>query len=188
MDIYDQILRAAHDGWQRGLTAGAGGNISARVFEGMLITKSGSSFRTLSPSDLLLTDMEGKVLEGEGRPSIETEFHGVCYALRPDVNAIYHIHSPYGNYFAAKNRKLPLHTVGEKVLLGKIPLVPYEEPGSTALAMAIATALREHPGCKGLLLAGHGMVAFGETVDQAYDIAECMEAGAKLAWLIENGK
>lgn len=187
-ELIEAMLRAARQGWQRGLVAGSGGNISCRCGDGLLITRSGSSFRTLAVEDILLLSPEGQVLRGRpgARPSIEAGFHRAIYQARPEVQAVYHTHSPYASLFACQGRAIPLVSSPGKMLLGHIPAVAYAEPGSRELVQAIEEALAEYPGSQVLTLLGHGLTALGTALDQAYDMAELAEAEAELAWKLDK--
>ncbi|MBQ6807539.1 MAG: class II aldolase/adducin family protein [Firmicutes bacterium] len=184
----EEIIEFGRLGYERGLFTGTGGNISCRCPEGMLITRSGVSLRSMEPEDILLVDGEGRLLEGaEGfRPSIETGFHAAIYRARPEVSCVYHTHATYCTYWALRGEELPLPTSVSRILLGRTPLAGYAEPGTPELVEEILHALQAVPECKALLLAGHGAVALGAGAEEAYYTAELMEQSAQLAYLLEE--
>jgi len=165
--------------WQQGLTTAADGNISLRL-EGdtVLATPSGVSKGFLRPDDMLLTDMDGKVLEGRGQPSSELKMHLAIYKVRPDVRAIVHAHPPTATGFAAAGIALDTPLIAEAVvMLGKVPVAPYAAPGTQAVADNVAALAREHD-C--ILMANHGAVTCGKTPEQALLRMETLEHFAKV--------
>ena len=194
-ELKQQIIDIGRLGYDRGLMVGTGGNISCRCEEGMLITRSGGSLGNTKPEDILLVDHQGQLLTTDTdfrpsvfRPSIETRFHLAIYQTRPDVNCVYHTHSTYCSYWALRDQELPLVSSVSRLLLGRMPLAAYAEPGTEELVKNILLALEEEPQAKGLLLAGHGAVALHTSVEQAFYIAELMEQTAQLAYLLEQKK
>lgn len=187
-NLKQEIIEFGRLGYERGLQAATGGNISCRFREGMLITRSGVSLRAMQERDILLVDGEGKLLEeADGRrPSIETGFHLTIYQARPDIDCVYHSHSTYCSYWALREQSLPRVTSVSRVLLSPIPLAAYAEPGTKELVCNIRQALAEQPDAKGLLLAGHGAVALGNGVEEAFYTAELMEQTGQLAWMLEK--
>ncbi len=171
-------------GYARGLVTGAGGNISCRRAEGMYITRSGVSLRAMEAADILAVDFQGRLLAPSPfRPSIETGFHSVIYRLRPEAGAVFHSHATYCTCWALEGKALPLVTSVSRMLLGSVPLAAAAEPGSPALAENVRRALEAAPEAKGLLLAGHGAVAWGADMEEAFYNAELMEQTAQIAWL-----
>ena len=170
--------------YERGLVTGTGGNLSSRSPAGMCITRSGVSLRAMKAADILEVDMTGRLLRpGPFRPSIETGFHSVIYRLRPEAGAVFHSHATYCTCWALEGKALPLVTSVSRMLLGSVPLAAAAEPGSPALAENVRRALEAAPEAKGLLLAGHGAVAWGADMEEAFYNAELMEQTAQIAWL-----
>ncbi len=180
-----RLQAVARFGWEKGLTAGSGGNLSIRTEEGIWITRSGSSFRDLQPEDMFLVDQYGQVLYGQGdaKPSIETGFHLAIYHVRPKVMAVYHCHPPHALAYALAGLSIPLDSASDRLLLGELAYVPQAEPGSPVLAAAVETALLNSSCQRGMLLTGHGVIGLGESPEAAYEAAELMEQAAQVGIL-----
>ena len=161
-----------------GLVAGTDGNVSARLPGGMvLVTPAGAAKGELSAGALVVVDMAGRVVEGDGVPSTELPLHLALYEARPDVDAIVHAHPPTATGFALAGEDFMAPVLPEIILgLGGVPLVPYATPGSQLLANSVAAAAVGHDA---LLLANHGAVATGSTVRQALWRMECLEHAAR---------
>lgn len=173
-----QIVEAGARLVALGLVAGADGNLSARLSGGrVLVTPAGVSKGDLGPGELLVVDMDGAVVDGEGAPSTELRLHLELYRARPDVSAIVHAHPPTATGFAVAGEDFMAPVLPEIILgLGGVPLVPYATPGSQLLANSAAAAAAGHDA---LLLANHGAVAVGSNVRQALWRMECLEHAAR---------
>lgn len=162
---------------ERGLIAGAEGNLSARCGGGVLVTPAGRAKGTLAPADLVLVDAAGRT-RGEGRPSTELGLHLAVYAGRADVGAVVHAHPPVATGFAAAGQPLDDDVLPELLVeFGTVPLVSFRMPGSPGLGEAIRPLVAEHDA---LLLANHGAVTFGSTVEEAERRMESLEQGARI--------
>jgi len=150
----------------RGLTAGAGGNISARDGRLIWVKPSGYSMGELTGRILCCVDPRtGKMLEGSARPTSELPMHLAVYNVRPDVVAIFHTHSPWacGVITCGEDiRPMFAEVVND---LGSTAFVPYTTPGSGDLAALVAEAAKEHDT---IFMENHGVVALGRTMRQAY--------------------
>jgi L-fuculose-phosphate aldolase len=164
--------------YERGLVAGAEGNVSVRLDGARLLaTPSGASKGFLDPAALVVTDMAGRKLAGEGRPSSELKMHLRIYALRPDVQAIVHAHPPAATGFAIAGLSFDECVVPEIVsTLGRVPLVPYGTPSTDELPDRLAPYVAAHDA---LLLANHGAVSYGPTLDGAINAMESIEQAAR---------
>ena len=164
-----QIVEAGRRLWLRGLVAASDGNISCRLTDGtFLITPSGAAKGFLEPRDLLLLDEEGRVLEGGGRPSMETAMHLAVYRARPDINALVHAHPPLATAFTLAGRDMKL---------GAIAVAGYGEAGSGELARNAAAAALS--GANALLLSRHGALTAGEDPLRALFRMEALEQAAR---------
>ena len=175
----DFMLELGRRLWQRGLVAGGDGNISCRLSDGrFLITRSGVSKGFMTPADLLLVDGEGRVLEGEGRPSMETGMHLAIYAARPDAGAVVHAHPPLATAFVLAGRELNENAPDEvKLQLGWVAVAEYGEAGSPRLARNAAAAAT---GADTVLLQRHGAVTLGTDLIHALYRMEALEQAAKM--------
>lgn len=166
-----------------GLVPARDGNLSARLGNGALVTQSATRKGELTPEDLVVVDAAGQPLETAGRPSTELGLHLALYRLRPDVHAVVHAHPPIATGFACAGRDLTRPLMPEAVVhLGPVPLVPYATPGTSALEAAAGPAAAKS---KGFLLANHGAVTVGATVDEALERMETLEHLARIT-LVAN--
>lgn len=170
----------------RGLTTANSGNLSARLPqnpEAILIKRTGKSFDEVQPEDFLLVDLNGKVWDGEGRPSVELFFHLAIYRRRPEAGAVLHGHSPYTTAYCLARGELPVMTVGAELGLIKIPLIPYVPPGSSELAALVGDVFEDRE-VKGAVLLRHGYITVGSDCRSAFYLADTLEDNAKTAFLV----
>ncbi|MEI7443893.1 MAG: 3-oxo-tetronate 4-phosphate decarboxylase [Burkholderiales bacterium] len=187
--LRDRIAAVARSLFERGLTHGSTGNISARLADGRwLVTPTGSSFGTLDPARISLLDASGTLLAGDP-PSKETVLHRSMYRERPRAGAVVHLHSTASVAVSVLAEVdpadvLPPLTAYYVMRVGTLPLVPYFPPGDPALADAVAGYASKH---HAVLLANHGPVVAGRTLEAATDAVEELEATARL-FLTLNGR
>ena len=162
-----------------GFAPATDGNVSARLGpDRFLLTPAGREKGGLAPEDLLVVDLEGRVVEGTGRPSTETPMHLLCYRRREDVGGVVHAHPPVATAFAAAGVPLDAPVMPEIVLtVGAVPLVPYAKPGSEELARALEPWVDGHDA---FLLASHGVLTLGRDVKEALHRMERVEHLAKV--------
>ena len=166
--------------YDRGYVAANDGNISVKVAENrLLITPSGVSKGRMTPEMLLVTDMDGTVIEGDRHPSSEGKMHLEVYRGRPDVNAVVHAHPPVSTAFAVCRRGLEAPYLSELVVgLGQVPCTPSFAMLSTGeVPESVRPYLAEH---NALLLANHGALAWGGDLWEAFDRLETVEHTAKI--------
>lgn len=174
-----EIIEAGRRLHDRGLITASQGNISVRNSLGLLVTASGVSKGALTPSLVLDTDLEGRA-SGPGVSS-EIRMHVAIYRRRPDVRAVVHAHPPAATAFAVTGLALDSAVLAESVLLlGRVPLVPYAAPSTPALAEMVGEAMLE---AQAALLANHGAVSVGETLEQALHRMETLEHLARVTLL-----
>lgn len=166
--------------YRQGMMAGPSGNLSARLdAERLLITPSGKAKGRLQPADMLIIDMDGKLLAGEGRPSSETAMHLAIYRRLPHVQAVVHAHPLKATALAAAHKPIPVDTLPEALFaLGSIPLVGYLPATTPALGEAVAAALED---ADGAVLLNHGAVTVARSVEAATGKMEILEALADTA-------
>lgn len=155
-----------------GLMPNKSGNVSCRTRVGFLITPSGVPYKLLEPGQVVQVGGDGVVQAGGGRPSSEWRMHAALYAGRPDVHAIVHTHSPRATALACARRGIPAFHYMIALAGGPVRCVPYATFGSAELA---ANALRGLDGRRATLLANHGVVAVGSSLDRASAVATEVE-------------
>jgi 3-dehydro-4-phosphotetronate decarboxylase len=170
-----------------GLAHGATGNISVRLDDGLLVTPTNSRLGRLDPARIAQLDREGRHIGGD-QPSKEAFLHQCVYEMRPGAQAIVHLHSTYSVAISClagldEDDALPPLTAYYVMRVGKLPLVPYFPPGDTRLAAAVRQVAAGHAA---VLLANHGPVVAGRSLDAAVGAIEELEATAKLFLLLQG--
>ncbi len=176
----EQVSEHGRQIYARGLTSRYSGNISARDSRtGLIAIKpSGIPWDVIGPSDVVVVDKQGKVVEGERKPSIETPMHTAVYRAYAEAMAVVHTHSRYGTGFAVARMPIPAICVNSVELGGEIPVLPYSPPGSAENSQSIAQGLR---GKKAVLLAAHGVLCYGSDLEEAVYYNEVVEQVAHYA-------
>ena len=172
-----------------GLAHGATGNISVRLDDGLLVTPTSSRLGRLDPARLARLDQNGRHVGGDP-PSKETFLHQCVYEMRPDARAIVHLHSTHSVAISCLSGLdeadvLPPLTAYYVMRVGRLPLVPYFPPGDTRLAAAVRQVAAAHAA---VLLANHGPVVAGKSLDAAVGAIEELEATARLYLLLQGRK
>jgi len=165
--------------YERRLTFGTAGNLSARIGTNrMLITPSGACKGHLKRDDLVkMSIFEGRLI-GEGRPSIEVPFHSAFYKHRKDVAAVIHTHPLHCTVLAVAGIGLKSALTPEGALvLGNVPLIPYETPGTDRLADRLIESLGE---ANAFILERHGAITVGKNLAEAFYRIETLEFAAAL--------
>ena len=157
------------------LVAWTGGNLSARDRDtGYIVIKpSGRLYDNMTPDDMVVVDMDGKVVEGKLGPSSDTASHLEVYKGRDDVNSIVHTHSRYATAFAALGREIPccLTAIADE-FGGPVPCAPYASIGGKAIGAAILSSIGHSPA---VLLKQHGVFTIGPTITKALQAAVMVE-------------
>ena len=185
----DSICRLAKSLFDRGLTIGSSGNISVRLDDGWLMTPTGSSMGNLDPNEISKLDLSGNLISGNN-PTKESFLHIAMYDERPDSRAVVHLHSTHSVAVSCladidKENVLPPITAYYVMKIGTLPLVPYFPPGDINLAKAVKEMASDH---HAVLLANHGPVVAGKTLEDAVYAIEELEETARLFLLLRNMK
>lgn len=186
-DLREEICALGLSLFSRGLTSGSSGNISVRLPDGWLMTPTNASLGRLQPERLSKLDAQGRCVSGDP-PTKESFLHRAMYAARPHEQAIVHLHSTYSVAVsclrdADRADVLPPITAYYVMRVGHLPLVPYHRPGDTMLAQAVAdAAVHAHA----ILLANHGPIVAGASLDIAANAIEELEQTAKLFLLLRG--
>jgi L-fuculose-phosphate aldolase len=169
---------------ERGYVASTDGNISVRLDPRRILTSpTGISKGMMGPDDLVITDLEGHKLAGRREPSTELHMHLLIYRLRADASAICHAHPPVATGFAAAGVPLNKALLCELVVaLGCVPVAPYGTPGTRQLADAIQPLVAGHDA---ILMANHGVVAYGPDLLSAFYRMETTEHFARVTLVTE---
>jgi len=170
---------------QTGLVQGTSGNVSGRKGDLVVIKPSGVPYEKLRPEDLVVVDLEGKVVEGSLKPSVDTPAHLEIYKALPDVGGVVHTHSTYATVFAVLGRELPVCTTELADFFGgPIPISEYVPPGDRGIGLQFAEKTR--PGrYRALIMRAHGVFTAGKTPADAVKAAVIVEHSAKIAFLAE---
>lgn len=170
--------------YERGWMAASDGNLTIRLDSGeILATPSGVCKGYLKPEDLIVCDSRGEKLEGQGSRTTEMAMHVAIYDARPDIQAVVHAHPPISTGFAVAGKALNLGLMPELIVtMGSVPLAEYGLPGTPALVEGMLPYL---PKFNAILLANHGAVCYGESIDQAYARMETLEHLARITLVAE---
>ena len=186
--LRDLICDLARSMFDRGLTGGSTGNISARTSDGgLFVSPTGTSFGRLDPARLSHFDATGRLIDGDP-PTKEMPLHAAFYDTRSTAGAVVHLHSCHAVALSMlpgvdEDNFLPPLTPYAIMQLGKVKLLPFFLPGDPA----IGDALRGLAGKRSaVMLANHGPVVAGKSVEAACNAIEELEATARLALLVRG--
>ncbi|MGI6698385.1 MAG: class II aldolase/adducin family protein [Clostridia bacterium] len=174
------ILETGRKMLERGLVTATWGNISCRI-EGeelIAITPSGMEYDKITEEDIVVLDMQGSVVLGQRKPSIEVPLHLALYKGREDIGAVVHTHSTFATALACAHKHIaPIVEELVQVVGGDVRVARYALPGSNLLASNVLTALRDR---QAALLANHGVVGVAKTLKEALKVCEIVEKGAMI--------
>ncbi len=176
----DYVLKTGTRMSGAGLVIGTWGNISQRVRKENLvaITPSGMPYACLRIADIVLIDMEGQVLEGERHPSSEYILHLEIYKKRPDIEAIVHTHSVYASALAVAREPIPpIMEDMAQLVGGGVPVAGYARTGTRDMALKAVEGIGQS---NAVLLANHGVVGVGKSLDEALMVCQIVEKAAQI--------
>jgi len=159
------------------------GNVSGRDVEtGYVVIKpSGIPYEEMEPEDMVVVDLNGNIIEGKWKPSVDTATHLYIYRHRSDVNGIVHTHSPYATSFAALGKPIPVYlTAIADEFGGPIPVGPYAKIGGEEIGEAVIKYIGQSPA---ILMKNHGVFTIGKTPEEAVKAAVMLEDVAKTVHL-----
>ncbi|MEM7189325.1 MAG: aldolase, partial [Pseudomonadota bacterium] len=186
--LREQICLLAKSLFDRGLTHGSTGNISARTEDGgLLVSPTGTSFGRLDPGRLSRFDAAGTLIDGD-KPTKEMPLHTAFYDTRSTAGAVVHLHSTHSVAWsmlpdADQDDFLPPLTPYAIMKLGKVKLLPFFLPGDPAMGEAVRGLAGKR---SAVMLANHGPVVAGKDVEAACNAVEELEETAKLALLLRG--
>lgn len=183
--LREMICTLAKSMFDRGLTGGSTGNISARLPDGgLLVSPTGTSFGRLDPARLARFDVSGRHVEGDA-PTKEMPLHAAFYDTRSTAGAVVHLHSCHSVALSLLPEVdpedfLPHLTPYAIMQLGRVKLLPYFRPGDPAMGQAVRGLAGKR---SAVMLANHGPVVAGKDIEAACNAIEELEATARLALL-----
>jgi ribulose-5-phosphate 4-epimerase/fuculose-1-phosphate aldolase len=186
--LREEICRFARSLFERGLTPGSSGNISVRLDDGgWLVTPTNASLGFLDPANLARLDPEGRLIGGD-KPTKEIPLHAALYDSSTSARAIVHLHSTHAVAVTMlpeidPGNALPPLTPYSLMKCGSVAMLPYYRPGDPAVADAIRGLAGKH---SSVLLANHGPVVAGETLEAAVFAMEELEETARLYLLLRG--
>ena len=182
-NLREELWRLHMELPKNNLVMWTGGNVSALDKESGLVAikPSGIRYEALRPEHMVIVDMDGRVVEGEFKPSSDTASHLFIYRHRPDVGGIVHTHSPYATAFAAVNRPIPVVlTAMADEFGGPIPCGGFALIGGEEIGQIVVESIGSSPA---VLLKNHGVFTIGRTAEKAVQAAVMVEDVARTVWL-----
>ncbi|HOD80777.1 MAG: Methylthioribulose-1-phosphate dehydratase [Planctomycetes bacterium ADurb.Bin126] len=172
--------------WEKGFIAANDGNMTYRLGPNrFLCTPTGVSKGFLRPEDICTVDAAGKQIGGAKPRTSEIMLHLEIFHEMPHVNAVAHAHPPHATAFAVAGMEIPQNILPEvEIWIGHIPIAPYETPGGKQFAETILPHLRNKANT--ILLANHGAVSFGDTVEHAYFHLETIDMYCQILLLAKQ--
>jgi L-fuculose-phosphate aldolase len=157
------------------------GNLSVRTRKNYILITAANTYKNkLKPSDLIKADFNEKKVLGKSKISSEFKLHKYIYEQRKDVKAIVHTHPKFSSAFAVAGLSLDKIVLPEiYIKLGKIPLARYGTPSTDELPLSIQSLVKDY---NAILLANHGLVTFGKTLEEAYHLTEKVEQYAEICF------
>ena len=183
-EIKSEIVHFCHRMYERGYVAAYEGNVSARIdADTIVVTPTQVCKGDLAELDLVTVDPNGVRTSGKRQPTSELKMHLMVYRERPDIQAVVHAHPPVATGFAAAGREMPERVLPEAVVsLGRVPLVEYGTPSTHELPDRIRPHIL---GANAFLLANHGVLCLGSTIDEAYYRLETLEQYARVVMVAQ---
>lgn len=171
--------------YKKGFAAANDGNITYRVSENeVLCTPTMHCKGFLEPHDICLIDMEGRQLAGEKQRSSEALLHLEIMKARPEIKSVVHCHPPHATAFAVAREPIPQCVLPEvEVFLGEVAITRYETPGGKAFAETVLPFVHD---TNVIVLANHGTVSYGESVERAYWWTEILDAYCRILILAKQ--
>ena len=178
-----EVIEVSKDIYNQGLVSGKAGNISVRIKSScgdvIAITPTLKSLSDLKEEDIVLVNMDGKVLTN-GKPSSEVNMHLEIYKKRGDVNGIVHTHSPYATGFAFSSKKLKRLEGFGTIKNPYLSTIEYEKPGSDELAKKASEGIKDEDV---LILKNHGVICVNKNLKEAELLAIFVEETAKTQFI-----
>ena len=181
--IKEEICEIGRRVYAKGFAAANDGNISVRVGPNEVVCSPTMICKGfMKPEDMCAVDLDGKQIAGTRKRTSEILLHLAIMRARPDVVACVHCHPPHATAFAVAREPIPQCILPEiEVFMGEVPIAPYETPGGQDFANTVLPFLK--PGTNTIILANHGTISFGPTLEQAYWKTEILDAYCRILLL-----
>jgi L-fuculose-phosphate aldolase len=177
----EQVLRVAKEMSSSGLVQGTAGNLGARLPDGnAVLTPSSLDYSIMTLDDLVVTDLDGNVLEGERGPTTEKMLHLSALRQHDEINATMHCHAKFATMFALTRKHIPA-VIEEFVVYvgGDVEVADYKTTGTDELAEEVAKRVGDRAA---VLMANHGLFAVGKDPQDVLHIAHLVERTAEIIW------
>lgn len=180
-EIKAEVLWVAQESLRTNLVHGTAGNFSARLPDGnVVLTPSSLPYETMTVDDLVVTDLDGNVLEGKNNPTTEKMLHLACLSAYDDVHAVIHCHAKFCTMFALTREPIPCAIEEVEVYVGgDVPVANYQFTGSQELADEVSKWVADRAA---VLMANHGLLTVGKSAKDALKIANLVELTAEIVW------
>ena len=179
--VKDSLLATAKEMLHRGLVEGTSGNLSARLPDGnVVMTPSSRDYETMTLTDLVVTDLDGHLVEGELEPTTEKALHLACLRAHDDIGAVIHSHAKFVTMFAVTHQPIPCVIEEFNIHVGgEVPVANYWLTGSDELGDEIAKWVGERGA---VLMANHGLLTVGKDPASALKVTALVERTAEIVW------
>jgi len=180
-EIRQAVLSVAKEMITCGLVEGTAGNVSARLPDGnVILTPSSLDYNTMTLEDLVVTDIDGKVLEGHRTPTTEKALHLACLKKHQDIGAVMHCHAMFATMFAIVRQPIPCVIEEFDVYVGgDVKVADYQMTGSDALAEEVSNRVADRGA---VLMANHGLLCVGKNPLDVLKVARLVERTAQIIW------
>ena len=177
----EALLWVAQEMLRSGLVEGTAGNCAARMPDGnVVLTPSSLDYLEMTLDDLVVCDLEGKVVEGHRGPTSEKQLHLAVLAAYPEIGATMHCHAKHVQMFAVTHQPIPAVVEEFDVYVGgDVACSDYKETGSAELAEEVARRVADRAA---VVMANHGLFACGKTCKDTLHIASLVERTAEVVW------
>ncbi len=181
-EIKKEICAIGDRIYKKGFAAANDGNVSYRMGPNEIVcTPTGISKGFMKPDDLCTVDGEGKQTSGRRKATSEIKLHIAIMKARPEVKSVVHCHPPHATAFGIAREPVPMCVLPEvEIFLGEVPIARYDTPGSQSFADTILPFVNKS---NVIILANHGTVSWGETVEKAYWWTEVLDAYCRMLML-----
>lgn len=180
-ELREQVVQVGLDALAAGVVHGTAGNMSVRDRASGLvaISPSGMPYPTVTAADVVVVDLDGKVVDGRRKPSSETPLHTMVFRHHPEIGAIVHTHSHYSTVVSCIRDELPAILTEVCLVVGpRVPVTRYGLTATDDFGESVVEVME--PGSKAVIIRNHGLICFGADFGEALTMAETVEEAAKV--------